>query len=115
MISILRHTTFGRLFTAQVVALIGTGLATVALALLAYDLAGLRRSAKPEDLPFLFAAQFSLSHVCWLLAYPLAGWLGSRLGLGVALIALSIVAIIGLIAMLATWPPTRRGRSWTPS
>lgn len=64
----------------------------------------LRRSARSEDLPFLFAAQFSLSHVCWLLAYPLAGWLGSRLGLGVALIALSIVAITGLIAMLATWP-----------
>ena len=40
MIAILRHTTFRRLFTAQVVALIGTGLATVALALLAYDLAG---------------------------------------------------------------------------
>jgi len=64
----------------------------------------LRRSAKPEDLPFLFAAQFSLSHVCWLLAYPLAGWLGSRLGLGVALIALTVLALIGLIAMLATWP-----------
>lgn len=64
----------------------------------------LRRSAKPQDLPFLFAAQFSLSHVCWLLAYPLAGWLGSRLGLGVALIALSLLALIGLIAMLATWP-----------
>lgn len=64
----------------------------------------LRRSAKSEDLPFLFAAQFSLSHVCWLLAYPLAGWLGSRLGLGVALIALAILAVIGLISMLATWP-----------
>lgn len=64
----------------------------------------LRRSAKPEDLPFLFAAQFSLSHVCWLLAYPLAGWLGSRLGLGVAPIALTVLATIGLITMLATWP-----------
>ena len=38
----------------------------------------LRRSAAPGDLPFLFAAQFSLSHVCWLLAYPLAGSLGAR-------------------------------------
>ena len=64
----------------------------------------LRRSAKPEDLPFLFAAQFSLSHVCWLLAYPLAGWMGSRLGLGMAMIALTVLAIVGLIAMLATWP-----------
>ncbi len=32
--------TYRRLFTAQVVALAGTGLSTVALALLAYDLAG---------------------------------------------------------------------------
>ena len=64
----------------------------------------LRRSAKSEDLPFLFAAQFSLSHVCWLLVYPLAGWLGSRVGLGVALIALTALAIAGFIAVLVTWP-----------
>ena len=37
----------------------------------------LTRSAHGEDRPALFAAQFSLSHVGWLLAYPLAGWLGS--------------------------------------
>lgn len=64
----------------------------------------LRRSARPEDMPFLFAAQFSLSHLCWLLAYPLAGWLGSRLGLGAALVALTVVAMLGFIATLAAWP-----------
>ncbi len=69
----------------------------------------LRRSASAEDLPFLFAAQFSLSHVCWLLAYPLAGWLGSRHGQGSALIALTLLAIIGLIAMLAAWPANDAG------
>ncbi|MFF2556758.1 MFS transporter [Nocardia sp. NPDC058058] len=40
MLDVLRHTRFRRLFTAQVVALLGTGLLTVALGLLAYDLAG---------------------------------------------------------------------------
>lgn len=40
MLSVLRHRTYRRLFTAQVVALVGTGLATVALSLLAYDIAG---------------------------------------------------------------------------
>ncbi|MAN13580.1 MAG: MFS transporter, partial [Dinoroseobacter sp.] len=40
MLRILRHPVFARLFAAQVVALMGTGLLTVALALLAYDLAG---------------------------------------------------------------------------
>ena len=33
----------------------------------------LRRSAQPEDRPAIFAAQFALSHACWLLTYPLAG------------------------------------------
>ncbi|MFI9534977.1 MFS transporter [Nocardia fusca] len=40
MLDVLRDRVFGRLFTAQVVALMGTGLSTVALGLLAYDLAG---------------------------------------------------------------------------
>ncbi|WP_067823102.1 MFS transporter [Nocardia inohanensis] len=40
MIDVLRNRGFRRLFTAQVVALVGTGLLTVALGLLAYDLAG---------------------------------------------------------------------------
>ncbi|SPH17396.1 hypothetical protein DEA8626_00914 [Defluviimonas aquaemixtae] len=38
----LAHSGFARLFAAQVTALLGTGLLTIALALLAYDLAGLR-------------------------------------------------------------------------
>ncbi len=40
MLSILSNLTYRRLFLAQVIALVGTGLATVALGLLAYDLAG---------------------------------------------------------------------------
>src|SRR3970282_2676833 len=47
----------------------------------------LRRSSQTADLPSLFAAQFSLSHVCWLLAYPLAGWGGATVGLGAGLMA----------------------------
>lgn len=40
MLDILSHRTYRHLFAAQVIALIGTGLATVALGLLAFDLAG---------------------------------------------------------------------------
>ncbi|NGO75582.1 MFS transporter [Streptomyces sp. YC504] len=40
MLSVLRNRPYRQLFTAQVIALAGTGLATVALALLAYDIAG---------------------------------------------------------------------------
>lgn len=64
----------------------------------------LRRSANTADLPSLFAAQFSLSHVCWLVAYPLAGWLGATLGLGAALAGLSVLAMAGLIAAWRAWP-----------
>ncbi len=40
----------------------------------------LRRSAHAEDRPALFAAQFALSHACWLVTYPLSGWLMTRFG-----------------------------------
>ena len=40
MIAVLRNPTYGRLFGAQIIALLGTGLLTVALGLLAFDIAG---------------------------------------------------------------------------
>ena len=40
MLSVLRNRSYRRLFLAQIVALAGTGLATIALGLLAFDLAG---------------------------------------------------------------------------
>lgn len=40
MLDVLAHRVYRHLFFAQVIALIGTGLTTVALALLAHDLAG---------------------------------------------------------------------------
>ncbi|MFT6571425.1 MAG: MFS family permease, partial [Sphingomonas echinoides] len=40
MLSVLANRTYRHLFLAQVIALVGTGLATVALGLLAYDIAG---------------------------------------------------------------------------
>jgi hypothetical protein len=40
MLSILRGRTYRHLFAAQILSLIGTGLTTIALGLLAYDLAG---------------------------------------------------------------------------
>ncbi len=64
----------------------------------------LRRSAHPEDRPALFAAQFALSHACWLLTYPLSGWLMTRFGLISALVVLAAVAMIGLVCALRLWP-----------
>lgn len=64
----------------------------------------LRRSANPEDRPALFAAQFALSHACWLLAYPLAGWAGSTLGLSATAGILSVAAAAGVLLAFALWP-----------
>ncbi|MES2057216.1 MAG: MFS transporter [Pseudomonadota bacterium] len=64
----------------------------------------LRRSANAEDRPALFAAQFALSHVCWLIAYPLVGQLGARAGMPAAFGAMAILALIGVVAALMLWP-----------
>ena len=64
----------------------------------------LRRSAHAEDRPALFAAQFALSHACWLLAYPLSGWLMTRSGPIAALGVLAALAVMGVLAALRLWP-----------
>jgi len=64
----------------------------------------LRRSAHAEDRPAVFAAQFALSHACWLLTYPLAGWAGQAIGMGPALLLLAGVAMVGLVAAGRLWP-----------
>jgi H+ antiporter protein len=64
----------------------------------------LRRSAAPEDRPALFAAQFALSHACWLIAYPTAGWLGAKAGLETTFIVLAILAAAGAVAAAWLWP-----------
>ena len=40
----------------------------------------LRRNSTEQTRPSVFAAQFSLSHACFLLTYPLAGMLGAVFG-----------------------------------
>ncbi len=64
----------------------------------------LRRSSHPEDRPALFAAQFTLSHACWLVTYPLAGWLMTAFGPVTALSGLSAVAACGAVLAMCLWP-----------
>ena len=64
----------------------------------------LRRSAIPGDRPAIFAAQFSLLHACWLLAYPIAGWLGTTAGFTTTWIVLAVLAGTGLVVALRSWP-----------
>ena len=64
----------------------------------------LRRSSGAEDRPALFAAQFALSHVWWLIAYPLAGQVGARAGMDTALGASAVLALIGTLVAIRIWP-----------
>jgi H+ antiporter protein len=64
----------------------------------------LRRSANPEDRPAVFAAQFALSHACWLIAYPLAGVVGDRLGLKNVALLLATLAASGTMLAILAWP-----------
>ncbi len=57
----------------------------------------LRRGSTPTTRSAVFAAQFSLSHACYLLTYPLAGIVGARVGLAPVSLILAAVAVIGLL------------------
>jgi len=64
----------------------------------------INRSAREADRGAVFAAQFALSHACWLVTYPLAGWIGAGAGLSVAALVLAAIGAAGLIAVLRIWP-----------
>ena len=66
----------------------------------------LRKSAQPEDRPSLFAAQFALSHACWLITYPLAGWFGAAFGLTSTFTVLAAIAGLSLLLAVRFWPAT---------
>ncbi|MER6776701.1 MULTISPECIES: MFS transporter [unclassified Streptomyces] len=64
----------------------------------------IRRSTAGADLPAAFAAQFSLSHSCWLLTYPLAGWLAADAGLPITAVVLCVIALASATAAVVIWP-----------
>ena len=64
----------------------------------------LRRSSSDEGRPALFAAHFAASHACWLICYPLAGWLGARLGLSTTALVMAAVSFSGFAIAFVVWP-----------
>jgi MFS family permease len=64
----------------------------------------INRSAREADRGAVFAAQFALSHACWLVTYPLAGWVGAGAGLSVAALVLAGIGALWLVAVLRVWP-----------
>lgn len=92
MLSPLRNETFRRLFAAQVLALVGAGLATVALALLAYDMAG-------GDAGLVVATALALKMAAYVVIAPLAGALADRVPRRAWLAGLDVIRA-GAVALL---------------
>lgn len=68
----------------------------------------IRSSLAPSELPAAFAAQFSLSHLAWLVTYPIAGWVSTSMGFTVTWVILAALALLGAILAISVWP--RGGR-----
>lgn len=64
----------------------------------------LRRSSTGPDRPAVFAAQFALSHACWLITYPLAGWLGQSAGIAVTFVVMCVLSALGAATAYLVWP-----------
>lgn len=63
----------------------------------------LRRASDLVSRPAVFAAQFSLSHACFMLTYPIAGVLGAMLGLPQTALILSALGVLGAFGAFALW------------
>lgn len=67
--------------------------------------ARLLRDASDElTRPYVFTAQFSLSHACFILTYPVAGWIGASAGLGWSAAVLTAIAVVGAWVAAVSWP-----------
>lgn len=64
----------------------------------------LRRSAQADDRPALFAANFALSHACWLVAYPVAGFASANFGVSGAFIVTAALCATSSVAAWLLWP-----------
>ncbi len=84
MLSVLTNRTYRHLFLAQVIALVGTGLATVALGLLVYDLAG-------ADAGAVLGTALAIKMVAYVGIAPLAGAYADKLPRKRLLVGMDIV------------------------
>jgi len=84
MFSVLADGTYRHLFLAQIVALLGTGLATIALGLLAYDLSG-------ERAGLVLGTIFTIKMVAYVGIAPIAGAFANRWPRRTVLVSLDLI------------------------
>ena len=63
----------------------------------------IRKSANAQNRTALFAAQFALSHACWLITYPMVGFFSSHMGTVYAFIPMAILSLISLLFAMVVW------------
>ncbi|MER7450409.1 MFS transporter [Nocardia beijingensis] len=66
----------------------------------------LRAGSDTDTRTAVFTAQFSLSHACFLLTYPIAGWVGAGVGQPAAAIILAVLATLAAATAARVWPVT---------
>ncbi|MEC9245479.1 MAG: MFS transporter, partial [Pseudomonadota bacterium] len=84
MLAILKNRTYRHLFAAQIIALVGTGLATVALGLLAFDLAG-------ENAGAVLGTALAIKMIAYVGVAPIASAFAERVPRRAMLVALDLV------------------------
>src|SRR5262249_28595293 len=92
MLSVLANRTYRHLFAAQVIALIGTGLMTVALGLLAFKIAG-------ESAGAVLGTALAIKMMAYVGIAPVAGALASHLPRRPFLVALDLVRALVAVAL----------------
>ncbi len=101
MLQVFANRTYRHLFLAQVIALVGTGLATVALGLLAYDIAGAEAGA-------VLGTALAIKMIAYVGVAPVAAAFADRLPRRTMLVALDLVraAVAGRTSLIN---PSARG------
>lgn len=96
MLGVLSNRTYRHLFTAQVIALVGTGLATVALGLLAYELAG-------GDAGMVLGTALAIKMIAYVGVAPVAAGFAERLPRRAVLVSLDLIrAAVALLLPFVT-------------
>ncbi|WP_339618253.1 MFS transporter [uncultured Salinibacterium sp.] len=71
----------------------------------------LAEASNPENRNLVYTAQFALSHACFLVTYPVAGWIGAA-SLPVATATLTLVAILASITAFGVRRRAQAGDSY---
>lgn len=62
------------------------------------------RSSSPADRSAYFSAQFSLSHICWLFFYLIAGYSGTYFGVETTASLLAVCILVFTVLAVILWP-----------